>query len=379
MPDQFLFDLDHLTPANSETVSMTETPETDNLDDPLFGEDSLFNPSLRSNDQVVARPEPKVPVSIEKKASANSPSADSGRVEQTEAFNDNLLFSLDTEYVSSDSDSTCEFTDEGLVAPTVESEEAENFTTHDLNQAVLRWLYQAEPPPQGVAVKVPTRLQNHRASIAAFWCTPRRNYMDEGIYRLFEPTATAIIETRLSAAETWPDLGDASNRVTLLEAANQRRRELEETIKLTEPHLRPSGHLFDEYIDWDFGKSQNPHYHKTLGEINALQKSIYEGTHFEKISRAMLADRLFLAVPAHTVNADQLPDEWGLLWVYPDLTVDMIKEPEPLECHPQFRMHLVQNIASAASRSVLFAQGVKVNKDGDIDLLARPRRRRKSR
>jgi hypothetical protein len=71
-----------------------------------------------------------------------------------------------------------------------------------------------------------------------------------------------------------------------------------------------------------------------------------------------VADELYLAVPARLVHGHELADGWGLLWVHENLEVTVEKEACARECLNDNRVHLVQNIAAVATRSVLFAQGV---------------------
>jgi len=246
-----------------------------------------------------------------------------------------------------------------------------------LQRAVLRWLVE-ERAPTAVALEVPTRVARFRADVAAFWSAPRRNPRDEGPRRLLVPTRTTIVECYTEREECWPDCVRTAEIMPLLQGCKARRADLESEVRQSEPELRDSSSLFEEYASWHFDRSRNPDYQTVLREIEVLERALVEGTRFEQVRSAEVADQLFLAVPAGLMRADEVANGWGLLWVHPDLHVTVEKDADRRACHEANRIHLVQNIAAAATRAVLMTGGVRRDRTSEKAFFVRtPRARRK--
>jgi hypothetical protein len=152
--------------------------------------------------------------------------------------------------------------------------------------------------------------------------------------------------------------------------------EVEAKIRADEPQLRDSNALFEEYAVWRYEDSRNRRYHQLRRAISRVERSLYDGTSFERIRSAQLADHLYLAVPEGLVEGSELADGWGLLWIADDLTIRVVVAAEARESLPTNRFHLVQNIAAAAKLSELLANGVAY-RAGDV-ILTRPMRRRRA-
>ena len=245
-----------------------------------------------------------------------------------------------------------------------------------LMRAVLRWLYQADPPT-GAAEGVVTRISRIRADVAAFWSRPSRNPHGEGPSRILTPARTAVYQCYADRDAFWPDASRSEQILPRLQQFRSEMAELEDRIRREEPELRADGTLFEELAEWRYDRSRNPEYHRLRRQIDRAEHALYCGTKFERVRSADLADRLYLAVPADLIGADELADGWGLLWVHDDLSVALVAEAEPRECLPANRLHLVQNIAAAAAGPVLFASGVRRQKLGRTIFVKRPRGHRK--
>ena len=228
---------------------------------------------------------------------------------------------------------------------------------HALQRAVLRWLL-VEDGPAGAAFDVPTRILKFRADVAAFWNKPVRNPLGEGPGYLLRPTKSVIVQCYTERGACWADCTKAAEILPLMDAKRQVRDQLEAAIREAEPELRDPNALFEEYAEWHYEKSLNPAYGPLRDEIHQLEHALLEGTTFEQIRSAEVADQLYLAVPAGLVKPTELADGWGLLWVEKDLGVTVMKEAEARACHDILRLHLVQNIAAAATRAVMFGAGV---------------------
>ena len=248
-----------------------------------------------------------------------------------------------------------------------------------LRLAAVKWLLGQTPPPVGLALGVPTRISKFQADIAAFWNQPVRNPLDEGPTQILRPARTAILQICFTRDECWdgcvhsrelaPRLGELKRRIAALEIE----------IRAQEPELREDGALFEEYAVWKYEDSRNLDYHRLRRDIVKTEQALYKGTPFERIRQAALADQLWLAVPTGLIRKEELADGWGLLWVADDLSVTVEHPAEDRHCLEGNRMHLVQNIAAAASDAVLFGLGVQVRPDGACVLVQPPRGHRKPR
>jgi hypothetical protein len=264
-------------------------------------------------------------------------------------------------------------------APAVAVEESGTGSASARRQAIRRaalcWLEQTAPPT-GVATFVVTRIQRTRADVAAFWSAPVRNPACEGPDRILTPVRTAVIQCYAEREECWPDCTRSQEMLPKLKGLKSELAEVEATIRQEEPRLRDTNALFEEYALWRYEESHNRRYHALRRAISRVEGSLYEGTSFERIRSAQLADHLYLAVPAGLVERSELAEGWGLLWVDDDLSVRVVVEAEARECLPANRFHLVQNIAAAAKVSELLANGVARREEAVI--LARPMRCRRA-
>ena len=243
----------------------------------------------------------------------------------------------------------------------------------DLRRAVLAWL--AAQAPHGLALDVATRQADGRTDLAAFWSAPRRNAAEQGPRRLLAPARTLLVECRARRHDCWPDLADPAALLTEYRGLRDRRSDLERAIRGREPHLRADGGLFEEFGEWHYDRSRDPAYRALRRRLRHVYRSLYHGSRFEALRAAALADQLYLAVPAHTVDPHELPEGWGLLWVDAALRVTVARPATDQQPPAANRLHLVQQVASAAAASVLFSQGVEVS-DGTPRFRPVPRRRR---
>ncbi len=272
--------------------------------------------------------------------------------------------------------------DSATAAPTSATSHNRPESDHDwrrrqaLRRAVLRWLLATENPT-GAATDTVTRLSKLRADLAAFWSRPMRNPHAEGPGQLWQPIRTAIIQCFLSRQECWPDWSRSAELAPRLRDLKLRQHQLEATIRENEPELRDGDALFDEYAEWHYDDTANRDYHHVRRDLEKTEQALYRGTQFERIRQAALADQLYLAVPTGLIQPEELANGWGLLWVADDLTVTVAAVPELRECHPENRLHLVQNIAAAGTGAVLFAMGLRAQANGTLQFVQPPRGHRR--
>ncbi|HBC85697.1 MAG TPA: hypothetical protein DCZ94_01955 [Lentisphaeria bacterium] len=236
----------------------------------------------------------------------------------------------------------------------------------DLKRAALGWLVAQKP--DAISVRVPTRISKYCADVAAFWSVGRRGKL--------LPKKTLIIETRNNREECWPDCSRHEGLLNQLKEAKELKRSIEAKIRKNEPNLKDTDNLFNEYESWRYKESKNKEYHKCLKEIDKLERAVYNGSFFEQLRRAEVADYLYLAVPEGTVHSDELADSWGLIYVKPDLGTELVKAAEFWDCPVERKMHLAQNIAITCRKSLLFSLGIRENADGRPVFTPIPHRRR---
>jgi hypothetical protein len=235
----------------------------------------------------------------------------------------------------------------------------------ELKQAILGWMVTLAP--SGIGVQVPTRISKYQVDVAAFWSAPEK--------QLLKPERTMIVEIRDDREQCWPDCGDSDKLLRKLREKKEQKAALEAVIRVSEPGLKESDSLFDEYESWNYTASVNQEYQRCLKQIEKIQRSLYKGSRFEQIRRGHVADMLYLAVPAGEVHADELAEGWGLLYIDSRHNVAEIKKAELQEPPESNRLHLIQGLAAAAMKNVLFAYGVRES-DGKATFSPPPRRRK---
>ena len=270
--------------------------------------------------------------------------------------------------ISSEFQPTFNFRD----APSSFIAEAKTLAVNDIRRAVLAWLAQGHPT--GVGLLAPTRISRFLADVAAFWSKP----VKRARVKTFLPVKTVIVETRDDREACWPDCARKDELLPILRKEKEHKKSIEADIRANEPDLKNTDTLFAEFESWDYKRTKDKRFHKSVSKIEEIERALYNGSRFEKIRRAMLADLLYLAVPTGSVHPNELADGWGLLYVNDSLEVEMVKEADNWECPVENKLHLVQTIALSCVKNVLFANGVDVDAEGKVKLRRPPRRRRGS-
>jgi len=238
----------------------------------------------------------------------------------------------------------------------------------DMKRAILGWLLTQKP--SGIGLKVPTRVSKYCADVAAFWSSPGKKH-------LMQPQKTFIVEIRKNREHCWPDCTKQEELLPLLLEQKKIKIEIESEIRATEPELKDSDTLFTEYESWQYIRSKNKKYKRCLKQLEEIEHALYKGSRFERIRRASVADNLYLAVPEGTLSPSEVADTWGLLYIKPDLSVEVIKAAEDWNCTIENRLHLAQNIAASSRDALYFSLGVGKNKNAEPIFTRIPKRRRK--
>ncbi len=237
----------------------------------------------------------------------------------------------------------------------------------EIIRASLGWLLTKQP--HGIGVKVPTKITRYTTNIAAFWASSKKNY--------FKPSRTMVIECRATRDECLAEVIENRHLLPELHKLKEQRHKLQQIIIDTEPELKEKDFLFNEFQSWDFNNSKNKDYHKCCRMIDKVEKAVYNGSRFEKIRSAYVADQLYLAVPNGILKPFEVADGWGLLYINNDKSVKVVKKAENWNCPEVNRLHLIQNIAAANTREALFANGIyQKNSESDVVFTKVPRRKK---
>ena len=255
---------------------------------------------------------------------------------------------------------------EESIAEEEPEQEPQPLSRNDLQRASLAWL--ASLNPTAAAMRVPTRLAKFRAAAAAFWSSPGR-------HRLLQPDLTVVVEARISRNDCWPECSDSEAILPSYREFQASRRSLEESIRKNEPFLLDSDVLFPEIEYWNYEDTENPDYKPCLEKLAEFESALYRGSRFERIREGAVANELYLAVPDGMIDPDELAEGWGLLYVYPDMHVKMIRKAAHYDCPQEHMLHLSQNIAASSLRDVLFAHGIYQEADGKISYRRPPKLR----
>ncbi len=250
------------------------------------------------------------------------------------------------------------------------SSETEVISFKDMRRAIVGWLLPDEP--SGMGAMVPTRISRFQADVAAFWSKSIRQQGRKILY----PVKTVIVEIRHDREQCWPDCAAKNELLPMLRVEKEKRESLEAIVRESEPELKLDDNLFPEYESWNYAHSKNKEYRKCRDRINEIERALYNGSRFERIRQAQLADHLFLAVPAGSVHPHELADGWALLYVSDNFNVKLIKEPDDWNCPIENKLHLVQNISASCLKNLLFTNGINIDKNGKSRFVRLPRRRR---
>ena len=236
----------------------------------------------------------------------------------------------------------------------------------DCKRALVAWF--ACQNPSGIGLKVATRFSRYYADVAAFWSVPRK--------KLLHPEKTVVVEIRTGREKCWPECARKDELLPCLRQLKEQKAQLEAVIRKTEPELRDSDSLFEDFDIWDYSRSGNRDYQRCCREIEETEHSLYNGSRFEQIRRARVANFLYLAVPRGAVHPYELADGWGLLYLNPDFGVEEVKQAEHWDCPEENKFHLVQNIAISNLKNTLFSLGIRLNSENATpEFLPVPHRR----
>ncbi len=185
---------------------------------------------------------------------------------------------------------------------------------------------------------------------------------------------TILALTCMDREKCWIDASEKATLLTALAEAKARKAELEEMLKVKEPELKDDS-LFPETQTWDFARTKNRKYHACLRRIGKIEYSIYHGSKFERMRFEQTANEYYLIVPEKLIAADELPEEWGLVYIAADMSATVIREAQKHDCPPENRVSFALRAAASVTNNALFARGI-LNGGNKVQFAPVPKRRR---
>lgn len=252
----------------------------------------------------------------------------------------------------------------GEVVTILKKEKPLPFDAKNIRRAALAFL--ASLSPDALAADVPTRYRKYVVDGAAFWSRTNKKGKAE-VYR------TAIIDvlTEADAAK----LGSTEEIICRLSEAKNTLEEVKARLRKEEPSLKINDSLFAEEEKWDYSRTKDPAYHETEVRIRELEKALFAGTKFDKLRKSSVATEYYAIVPENLINASSVAEEWGLVYILPDLSFKLVKEAGKLSGTEENMNSLALNIGRMSLQNVLFANGIVQEQEGP-KVVRPPRKRR---
>ena len=223
-----------------------------------------------------------------------------------------------------------------------------------LRRRALAWLCALPEPPTGFACEVPVNGHGNRADVAAFWSQRARN-------GLLQPVRCIAVICALTRQECWAAGINGDSLMLELRDLRQKISHMEAEIRREEPQLKEST-LFEEYADWNYGRSGNVAYHEAVRHRHVLEGKLFNGTRSERLLASGALDEVYVAVPEGTLLEGEGIGSCGLLEVPLDAhePVRLLRAPGPCPepPSPPRRMQLVQAVAASAAAYVRAGHGV---------------------
>src|SRR5437879_11552085 len=161
----------------------------------------------------------------------------------------------------------------------------------------------------------------------------------------------AIFECKQALCDLRRDNCQSEAARQRLETISQRRQLLEARLRAHYPNLRNGDSLFPEFDLPDFTVVGHRGYARLLRELRALQNRLYDCTKFDKLIRYRCANFFFLVLPGELFRDSEIPVGWGAL-VESNDTLTLARKPMRQENRPEMRLHLLQRIAAAGTRTL---------------------------
>lgn len=298
--------------------------------------------------------------------------------EEIDAAADQIIAALNTEF-SINNDTADQLREIADIVAEVEAENEDpletvveckkknafpELTEQTIRRAALGFL--ATQDPAGLGMNFPSGIARIKVDAGAYFFGPGRT-------PAVDRTIAAV--TCIDRNKCWIDASLKANLLKMLTAAQAEKAALEEMLKEKEPDLKDDS-LFPEEQIWDFSRAKSRKYRSCLKKIEKLEYSIYHGSKFERMMFEQTADEFYLIVPAGLITAEELPVEWGLVYIAEDFSATVIRKAVKCPCTQEKRTAFALRAAVAGCGDVLFANGVAVTNKGDVRFHLPPKRRK---
>lgn len=248
-----------------------------------------------------------------------------------------------------------------------------------LRRAAIKWLADLNLNDKpAIGIDVPTRGSALKADVAAAWITQTKTKLPDGrLATVLQPTETAVVICATERDDCWPECAEPEKIISEISRLKTEVAVMEKNIRETEPELRDSTMLFDEFAAWNYGNSKNNDYHLVHKRLAQLEYSLFKGSRLARICNAQAANKIFLAVPKGTLNPDEVCGTWGLLEVdVRSLEATLEKDAQLLLAPEDIKISLALAIANCSTQQVADCHGLKFHDDKPADVLRMPRFRR---
>lgn len=203
--------------------------------------------------------------------------------------------------------------------------------------------------------------QQGYAAVATEVRLPRSSYRaDVAAYRSNEHSSigiTAVFECKQARSDFLKDSYSREVTATRLKQLGARRQKLEAMLKLHVPTLRAGESLFAEFDAVDLRGFEHKTYCRIRGEIERLQRRLYDKTKFDKLVRYRCANLNYLVVEQDVLDPHEVPAGWGLLVHRTDQFV-LERKPVWQDAAEKDRLTLLHRIAIAGTRRLSHEFGI---------------------
>lgn len=220
-------------------------------------------------------------------------------------------------------------------------------TEAHLNLKRLAIAWAREQQFTGIAAEVRLPNSNFRADVVAYLpCSERGKPGKRGALG-----TTAVFECKQARSDFSKDAYRQDATRQRLKALDERRRKLEDLLKLHLPSLRRGETLFAEFDAINLDGYEHRTYRRVLREMETLQSCLAGKTKFDRLARYRCANLNYLVIEPGILASEEAPVGWGLL-VRRHETLVLEREPIWQDVMDTDRLRLLESIASRRTLEV---------------------------
>lgn len=249
-----------------------------------------------------------------------------------------------------------------------------------LRRAAFKWLADLRfDDKPAIGIDIPARGSALKVDVAAAWLTQTKTKLHDGkTATILQPAETAVIICATDREDCWPECAEPEKIIAEIARLKLEVADMEKHIRETEPELRDSTMLFDEFAAWNYANSKNNDYHLCHKRLAQLEYSLFKGSRLARICNAQAANKIFLAVPKGTLDPDEVCGVWGLLEVdVKSLEATLAKDAQTMKSPDEIKNSLALAIAHGSTQQAADCLGLKLHDDKPADVLRMPRFSRK--